>query len=103
MSDMSPWWNKAAQVAQNLLREKAVATSRHYKAMFAPDGGLSRDGEIVLADLREFCRATTTAFHPDPYVAARNAGRRDVWLRLQNFLGLDETEVRKLMEIDSGT
>jgi hypothetical protein len=58
--------------------------------------------EHVLADLRDFTFAETSAFDPDPIIMARRQGRRDVWLRIANYLNLDEETVRKLMEIDDG-
>lgn len=88
---------------KHLARQIALLRSRHYKRLFlGPDNVMSRDAEIVLADLRDFCRAESGAFSPDPYVNARNTGRREVFLRLTHHLNLDEAEVRKLMEMDSG-
>lgn len=89
----------------NVLRLIAIGRSRHYARLFEIDDRgrpLSRDAEIVLADLRDFCGAYRSPFNPDPYVAARNAGRLDVWLRIVNHLHLDEGQVRKLMEMDDG-
>ncbi|WP_042486098.1 Bbp19 family protein [Sphingomonas parapaucimobilis] len=86
-----------------LARKIALLRSQHYKRLFlGSDNVMSRDAEIVLADLRDFCRAEQGAFSPDPYVNARNLGRREVFLRLTHHLNLDEAEVRKLMEMDSG-
>jgi hypothetical protein len=33
---------------------------------------------------------------------ARRQGRRDVWLRISNYLLLDEEQVNRLMEVDDG-
>lgn len=93
---------QARQVALNALRRVALLRSRSYKRVFMIEGGLDRDREIVLADLREFCRATSSTFSPDPYTAARLAGRREIWLRIMQHLTLDEVRVRKLVEIDDG-
>lgn len=92
----------AAARARNMLRLRALNVARHVQRLFKPGGTLSRDAEIVLADLREFTFARASTFSSDPYIAARNAGRRDVFLRLQNYLQLDEDEVSSWMEVDDG-
>lgn len=59
--------------------------------IFAYNQVFSKDNvhtEIVLADLARFCRAHISTAAPDPYVAARLDGRREVWLRVQNHLHL---------------
>lgn len=86
----------------NLARQLTILRARHYKRLFFADSVMSRDAEIVLADLRDFCCAEQGGFSPDPHVHARNTGRREVFLRLTHHLNLDEAEVRKLMEMDSG-
>lgn len=93
---------RARQLALNALRRVALLRARSYKRVFLVDGEVDRDREIVLADLREYCRATASTFSPDPYVAARLAGRREAWLRIMQHLTLDEQRVRKLVEIDDG-
>ncbi|WEK43639.1 MAG: hypothetical protein P0Y64_02055 [Candidatus Sphingomonas colombiensis] len=74
-----------------------------YRIAFTVDGETLRlAANHVLADLRDFSFARTSAFDPDPIIMARRQGRRDVWLRIANYLELDETAVQKLMEIDDG-
>lgn len=76
---------------------------RIWRRLFLGDGDqLRRSGEAALADLREFTGAQRTHFDRDPLVMARRAGRRDVWLRIINYLNLDEAQVQQLMEIDDG-
>lgn len=53
-------------------------------------------GQAVLADLAPFCRAAETCFHPDPRVHAVAEGRREVWLRIQQFLHLTEEDISQL-------
>lgn len=53
-------------------------------------------GQIVLADLAEFCYAYETTFDPDPRVDARKQGRRDVWLRIQGQLKLTDDDLYKI-------
>ena len=110
---------------RNMKRVRAIVQSRAFKRLFlappaeAPadedgakvsaertffgdNGLLKRDAQAVLADLREFCFAQSSGFSPDPLVMARRAGRREVWLRLIDFLNLDEKQVQMMMEVDDG-
>lgn len=50
-------------------------------------------GEEVLQDLARFCRAFETTYHDDPRKHAVAEGRREVWLRIQQHLNLDEDEL----------
>lgn len=107
---------------RNRLRYRATLISREVKWLFkavperwqphlqalvwrwlfsAEDGKPHRAGEIVLADLREFCTGAPL-FSQDPLVMARRAGRREVFDRITNYLNLDEAMVQKLMELDDG-
>lgn len=45
----------------------------------------------MVEDLRKFCRADETCFHPDPRVHAVLEGRREVWIRIQEHLTVDPT------------
>lgn len=47
----------------------------------------------TLADLAAFCRANQSTFHPNPHVAARLDGRREVWLRIQDHLRLSPEQL----------
>lgn len=42
----------------------------------------------VLHDLSNFCRANKTTFHDDTRVSAVLQGRREVWLRIEQYLKL---------------
>lgn len=53
----------------------------------------------VLADLARFCRAHESTFHPDARVHAQMEGRREVWLRITEHLGLSPEELLNLMVI----
>lgn len=97
-----PIIDRATAMARNMLRKLTMARARSYRAVFAPEGVVDRDREIVLADLRELCFATKSTFHADPIVAARRQGRREVWLRISHHLTLDEAQVQKLVELDDG-
>jgi hypothetical protein len=69
------------------LRQRQTA----YQTTFAGPGG-----ERVLADLAKFCRAYKTTYHEDPYIAARLDGRREVFLRVQAHLQLNDEQLWKL-------
>lgn len=53
-------------------------------------------GRRVLVDLEGFCRARQSTFNPDPRVHALMEGRREVWLRIQEHLGLSEDDLWKM-------
>lgn len=53
--------------------------------------------DVVLRDLAKFCRAHTSTFHPDPHLAAKMDGRREVWLRIQQHLQLNDEALWKLI------
>jgi hypothetical protein len=53
-------------------------------------------GQAVLVDLANFCRANETCFHEDARLHAALEGRREVWLRIQQHLGLSEEDLLKL-------
>lgn len=73
--------------ARAFLRRRATA----YRATFA-----NPMGEEVLVDLAKFCRAHESTAHPDPHIAARLDGRREVWLRIQSHLRLSDEDLWKL-------
>lgn len=56
----------------------------------------NRDAQLVLADLAKFCRAHVSTVgvsrdgQVDPLLSARLDGRREVWLRLQQHIHLDD-------------
>lgn len=106
-NQMRLWAIRRAAVYRDLFRAavlRALPVRWFYRWLFADGrGGLSDPGERVLSDLRDFCHASdATIFDSDPLVMARREGRREVFMRMQNFLNLDETKVRNLMEIDDG-
>lgn len=66
--------------AKRFLSDRQVA----YKRAFD-----NPDNTVALEDLKAFCRAETSTFHPDPRMHAVLEGRREVWLRIQDHLKLD--------------
>jgi hypothetical protein len=53
----------------------------------------------VLMDLAKFCRAHDSTFHQDQRTHAVLEGRREVWLRIQNYLELDIEEIYNLLHL----
>ena len=93
------------KAVQRILNRKAA----YRRTFMDASGNISRDGEIVLADLRKFCRAnsTTVIVSPisksiDPLAMAMAEGRREVWLRLIAHLHIDEKQVFNLEEPNDG-
>lgn len=74
-------------------RVKFEDLRKAYKTAFSTIGT-----ELVLPDLAEFCGANDPAPKtPDLFMQGRAAGRRDVWLRLQNFLHLSDRDHMELL------
>ncbi len=93
------WWRRLLAL---VVGGPAALRRWCYRTVFTDAGARRIAADHVLADLREFCFARASTFDKDPLIAARRQGRRDVWLRISNYLNLDEAEVQKLMEIDDG-
>lgn len=53
----------------------------------------------VLKDLARFCRAHETSFMSDARAHAVLEGRREVWLRIQEYLNLSVDEIYELHKI----
>ena len=72
---------------------------RAYRRVFLDgDGNIGPDAEIVLADLKRFCRAmsSTVVVSPvsksiDPLAMAMAEGRREVWLRIMGHLNMTKS------------
>ncbi len=59
------------------------------------------NGEAVerfLAWMRDYCFAQKSTAGATPEETARNNGRREVWLAINDVLNFDEQEVRKFVE-----
>lgn len=73
----------------------------HARPVFGP---ATPPGAIVLADLAYFCCAsrmttqTTDGNAVDPIATARMEGRREVWLRINEALHLDDAVILNLRE-----
>lgn len=74
----------------------AILFSRGTAYRMILHGGLS---EIVKRDLIKFCFAARSTYTPGSQAQTlRNEGRRQVWLRIQWYLCVDEKQVSELNE-----
>ena len=58
--------------------------------------------KVVLKDLALFCRANASTFHDSDRVQAKLDGRREVWLRIAEYLRLTPDELWELHRPDRG-
>lgn len=77
----------------DFMRRRASA----YRAVFS-----GPQGDIVLADLAVFCRATEPTFHADARLHALAEGRREVFLRIQKQLHLSDEQLFDLVTQGKG-
>jgi hypothetical protein len=61
-----------------------------YRLVF---GAQTPEALRVTADMRLFCRADASTFHPDPRVHALLEGRREWWLHVDKYLRLTADEL----------
>jgi hypothetical protein len=87
------------------LRNFIFRRRRAYRAVFQPGGVLGPSGEIVIADLRDFCRATSTpaVVSPgtqsiDPMATGIAIGRLEVWHRIMQNIHVSDADLYKLVE-----
>jgi hypothetical protein len=95
------------RIADALKARRARALSRAAKACFCDkDGRLTREGEIVLADLRNLSQLFSSSVRRLPSAAIDKdyvlelEGRRQVVLRLLNLLELDPLGAAALREVE---
>lgn len=68
-----------------------------YQFTFNPE---SIHAKAVLKDLARFCRANESTFHTEDRVHCALEGRREVWLKIQNYLNLTPEELSELYRKD---
>lgn len=77
-----------------------------YRSLFLSgyNGTLGPQAEIVLADLRRACCVDRSALvfdhhgRADPIASARNEGKREVWIRIQQCLHLSDETIAKMLD-----
>lgn len=78
----------------NIFDRLLILLNNRKKAYALTFGGPA--GRAVLEDLSVFCHADTTTFDTDARVSAALEGRREVWLRIQQHLGMSADELATL-------
>jgi hypothetical protein len=85
---------------QEMRRAINARRAWHYRACFlGEDGALTIHAEKMLADLNRFCRGNASCFDPDPRIHALIEGRREVLLRILEFLNVDSAVLAQLVEV----
>lgn len=95
----------------NRIRKVIFRRRLAYRAVFMPNNVLGVAGKDVLADLRAFCRATSTPAVVsqqtgtiDPIATGIAIGRLEVWHRIAQHLHVSDEDLYKLVEqSDDGT
>ena len=84
---------------------RIIHTRQAYRAVFMPDDkNIGPSAEIVLSDLRGFCRATSTPAVAssdgkiDPVATGILIGRLEVWHRITSNLHLSDAALYKMVE-----
>lgn len=92
--------NKSRKLLDFILRRRSS-----YRAIFLAGGQLTVPAEEVLADLRQFCRATRTpaVVSPvtqtiDPVATGIAIGRLEVWHRIAQNLHLSDADLYRMVE-----
>lgn len=71
-----------------------------YRAVFRPGGEIGVAANIVLADLKKFCRGDRSTMivsmvtqRVDTHASANLEGRREVWLRIMHHLNISDADL----------
>jgi len=78
---------------QEQLKAFLANRQRAYHEVFSSESAPVKE---VMRDLRRFCRVDESCFHPDPRTTALLEGRREVFLRIQEHLNLNLTQLINL-------
>ena len=86
--------------------QKILGRRQAYRRMFfGEDGQLTRDAEIVIADLKRFCRwdTSTTVVSPvsrqtDVPASFQAAGRREALARILSHLHVSDADLARITE-----
>jgi len=78
-----------SEAIKEVLRTRKVA----YGRVFVDGNSTEADRKTVLEDIQNFCRKKRSTFHPNVQVAARLDGRREVSLRIDEYLELTVDEL----------
>lgn len=81
--------NKIVENTLIFLRDRKTA----YLLKFGAKDGATR---LIMKDLAKFCRWQEGAFHANPRITDRLLGRQDVLRRINEHLGLSDTQLMAL-------
>ncbi len=92
----------------NAVIEKLFRRKLAYRRSFMdPEGRLTSEAEIILNDLRKFCRVGKAPIQVspvsrtvDPIGSALIAGRQEVFNRITQYLFVNEKQIFNLIEKD---
>ena len=100
MSMSGPW-----EAIKRRARWKGHVAEAARLCLMEPSGKApTREGAILLAELRAFCRADVTCVvvgkdgHIDTHATMVAEGRREVWTRLHELLELDDQAIHEIMK-----
>jgi hypothetical protein len=86
---------------------RAVLASKLWKSKFlAPNGDLSDDGRLMLADLAKFCHASLPAVQKDmagridALAVQQIIGRQEVYLRIAAMLSVNDIQTQRLAHMN---
>lgn len=86
--------------------QRILKRRQAYRAVFNQENA---NTQIVLNDLRRFCRGTSTPAHVDnngrldPNMSFILVGRQEVWNRIAQNLHLSDADIARMVEKDVGT
>lgn len=81
------------------LRDSFRAVFEHGSAR-TEEGELTLHAKRVMVELRQFCRADQSTFDPDARIHALREGRREVLLKIQQYMNLSDIDLMKLQDPD---
>lgn len=92
------------------LLDRILNRKRAYRTLLLDqDGNVAPNAMLVLADLKKFCRASssTIVVSPvsktiDPLAMAMAEGRREVWNRIMAHLYIDDKVVAQIKDDNDG-
>lgn len=86
--------------------QKLMKLRTAWRGLYRSDEGeLNLPARLILTDLQRFCYAnrptikvSPTTGNVDPYAMAVAEGRREVWLRITEYLKLDDRDLQALLK-----
>jgi hypothetical protein len=86
---------KALSDSYDILQSIYTKRKDAYKTTFDPK---SQAANVVLADLRKFCRATGSKWMGDYEKTLIQIGRNEVWERINSYVNIPDDQLAKIVE-----